>query len=422
MTYVTLLHTSKSFARKFYKLLPGVLWIMEQIGVGYFKVTNKHKKYVKEVLNSSRLSYGPYTKKFEQEFSNLHGVKYSCFCNSGTSALCIAIATLRETENWHDGDEILCPALTFIATSNMILDNNLVPVFVDVEPEYYGIDPEKIEEKITAKTKAIMAVHLFGLPCDMDPIMELAKKHNLKVIEDSCETMFVHYKGKPVGSFGDISCFSTYMAHLITTGVGGFACTNNLKYAEILRSLINHGRNNIYLAIDDDKGKSEQELKEIVSKRFNFIRFGYSFRATEMESALGIAELEGKDRMMKKRKHNAKYLTKRLKKFSKYLQLPKMRKDAEHAFMMFPIVIKDQNSNKQDLIYFLEKNNIETRDMVPLINQPVYVAQFGNLEEKYPVTANINKNGFFIGCHQGITKDQLNYIISKFEEFYSNRD
>ena len=170
----------------------------------------------------------------------------------------IAIAALKEANHWEDGDEIIVPALTFIATSNTIIQNNLKPVFVDVENGSFNIDPKKIEDKVTNKTRAILPVHLLGLPADMTPIMQIAKRHGFKVIEDSCETMFARYKGKSVGSFGDIGCFSTYVAHYIVTGVGGLNVTNNPKLATIMRSLANHGRDSIYITIDDDNTKSKK--------------------------------------------------------------------------------------------------------------------------------------------------------------------
>ena len=392
---------------------------MDRIGVGHFYATDQHKANVMDVLNSHRLSYGPYSKKFENIFAELHGVKFAAFCNSGTSALQIAVATLKETEQWNEGDEILCPALTFVASSNVIIMNNMHPVFVDVEEEYYGIDPQKIEEKITPRTKAIMVVHLFGQSCDMDSIMNIATKYNLKIIEDSCETMYASYKGKPVGSFGDISCFSTYVAHLLVTGVGGFVCTNKPEYARLNKSLINHGRDNIYLSIDDDKGKSKEELKEIIKRRFKFIRLGYSYRATEMEAALGLAELERREMDLVNRKEQAEFLLRELSDLSEYLRLPKVREGATHSFMMFPIVLKNPNVTKENLVYFLEENGIETRDMLPLINQPFYIEKYGELESKYPITAHINKNGFYIGCHPGLTRENLAFIVSKFREFFA---
>ncbi|MFA6023160.1 MAG: DegT/DnrJ/EryC1/StrS family aminotransferase [Candidatus Pacearchaeota archaeon] len=396
--------------------------IENQIGVGCADISDLEKKYVNKVLDSERLSYGPFLKEFEKKFAEKHDSKFAIAVNSGTDALRIALNCLKEVENWKDNEEVICPALTFVATANIILQNNMKPVFVDIDEKTYNMHPEKIEEKITEKTRAIMVVNLFGQPADMDPIIEIAKKHNLKIIEDSCETMLVKYKGKSVGSFGDIACFSTYVAHLIVTGVGGLMVTNNAKYAEIMRSIANHGRDGIYISMDDDKGKSENELKEIIQKRFKFIRTGYSSRITEMEGALGLAQLERADEILGKRKQNAEYLISKLNKFEDKIQLPLKSEDREHAYMMFPIVIKESAGiSKEELTFFLENNNIETREMVPLINQPVYQELYGkDIEDKFPVTKWINNYGFYIGCHQKLTTKELDYIISKFEEFFNN--
>jgi len=394
----------------------------EQIGVGCSDITDLEKKYVSEVLISGRISYGPFLKKFEQKFAEKHDSKFAIAVNSGTDALRIALACLKEKENWDEGDEVICPALTFIATSNAVMQNNLKPIFVDVEKDTYNIDPKKIEEKITSKTKAIVVVHLFGQPASMDQIIKIAKKNKLKIIEDSCETMAVKYKGKSVGSLGDIACFSTYVAHLISTGVGGLALTNNKEYAEIMRSLANHGRDGIYISIDDDKNKKDKDLREVVKRRFKFIRMGYSSRITEMEGALGLAQTERIDEMIDKRKKNAEYLISKLKKFEREIQLPEKRSDREHAYMMFPIVIKDKDIDKENFKVFLEKNNIETRDMVPLVNQPIYQKIFGkDLENKFPVAKWVNEKGFYIGCHQKLNKDDLDHIINKFGEFLDKK-
>ena len=392
-----------------------------QIGVGGTFIGVAARKYVDDVLTSNRLSYGKYTQKLEEKFARLHNRKFAIFCNSGTSALQVAVHALKEYYGWKSGDEVLVPAITFIATSNVILQNNLKPVFVDVDKDYYEIDPKKIEEKITPKTRAIMPVHLFGQPCDMDPILRIAKKHNLKVIEDSCETMFVKYKGEPTGSWGDIACFSTYVAHLLVTGVGGFALTNDSDLAVLLKSLFNHGRDSIYLSIDDDKTTDPRKLFKIANRRFNFIHIGYSYRATEMEAAIGLSGLTDKDKMLKKRRQNAAYLTAGLKKF-KDLQLPQIRPQTEHAFMMYPLVIKKDSKIKRDrLIYFLEKENIETRYLMPLLSQPIYKKLFGNIEENYPVAKWIDKNGFYIGCHQELKRSDLDYVIYTFEKFFQKK-
>lgn len=389
-----------------------------KISIGTANISSLQKLLVNRALNRNRLSYGEFTRKFEKEFADLHKRKFAIFCNSGTSALQASIHALKEMYSWQDGDEIIVPAITFIASSNTIIQNKLKPVFVDIEPNYYDLDPQKIEEKITKKTKAIMPVHMFGLPCDMDPIIDIAQKNKLKIIEDSAETMFVKYKGEPVGSWGDISCFSTYVAHLVVTGVGGLATTNNSDLAIIIKSLFNHGRDGIYLSIDDDDKKTVKELFNIVERRFSFIRLGYSYRATEMEAALGVGELKRKDKMLKKRQKNAIALIRGLEKFQRYLQLPRIRPQTEHAFMMFPIVILDKKIKRNKLVFFLEKYGIETRYMMPLLNQPVYKEIFGNLEDKYPVAKNINHNGFLIGCHQGLNGKDIEYVISVFSKFF----
>ena len=393
--------------------------IDHQLGVGCADIQDQEKKYVNEVLNNSRLSYGPFTRDFEQMFSSMHECKKALFVNSGTSALRIAVAALKEIHSWKDGDEIICPSTTFIASSNVILMNQLTPVFTDVSPVSYNLDPSKIEAKITKRTRAIMVVHLFGQPADMEPIMKIARKHKLKVIEDSCETMFAKYQGKSVGSFGDISCFSTYVAHFIVTGVGGLALTNNKKYFEVMRSLANHGRDLVYVTIDDDKNLTLKKFKEVVKRRFRFLRLGYSFRATEMESALGLAQLERKDEIVAARKKNAAILTAGLQPFEKYLQLPTWPCYSEHVFMMFPIVIKKGiKINRDELIMHLEINNIETRDMLPLVDQPVYKKIFGNILKNFPVSNWISTHGFYIGCHQKFTEEELKYVIEKFREFF----
>ena len=392
--------------------------LKKQIGVGGFAFGESEKKYLSEVIESNRLSYGPYTQRFESLFAEEHDCKYGVFCNSGTSALHVSLAALKEKYNWKDGDEVIVPAITFIATSNVVIHNKLKPVFVDVDKETYNINPHLIEEKITKNTRAIIPVHLFGLPAEMEPILEIANRYGLKIVEDSCETMFANYKGKRVGSFGDIGCFSTYIAHFLVTGVGGICTTNDPELTVMLKSLMNHGRDSIYVAMDDDK-KDGDELFRIVERRFKFIRLGHSFRATELEAAIGLGQLDHKDEIIAKRRSNANYLTNGLKDLREFLQLPRIPKDRDHNFMMYPIVLKQ--GNKKDLMFFLEENLIETRDMMPLLNQPVYRELFGNIEDKYPVAKRINNNGFYIGCHQYLKKHELDYMIKKFYGFFKVR-
>jgi perosamine synthetase len=387
-----------------------------QIGVGGLEITTREKELVNEVLNSNQLTYGPFTKRFENTFAEMHEVKHAHFMNSGTSALQIALQALKLVNGWKDGDEVLVPAVTFVATSNIVIHNNLVPVFVEVDQLTFNIDPSKIVEKITSRTRAIIPVHLMGLPCEMDPIMAIATEYDLKIIEDSAECMFATYKGKKVGSFGDVGCFSTYVAHYVVTGVGGFTTTSNSELAIKIRSLMNHGRDSIYLSSTDDLNAEGERLHEIVEKRFRFVDFGHSFRATELEAALGIGQLERADKIVEKRQQVAFKLMEGLVDLSDFLQLPHTPEDRTHTFMLFGIVTK--GNYKRKLVNFLEDMNIETRDLLPLINQPIYIKTFGDLKDEYPVAHFLNENAFYIGCHPFMTDEEIDYVIDIFHAFF----
>ena len=387
-----------------------------KIGVGGLEISDYEKQLVNEVLNSNRLTYGPVTKKFEEAFAKLHNCEFALFMNSGTSALHVALAAFKAMYGWHDGDEVLVPSVTFVATSNIILHNNMTPIFVDVEPLTYNIDWTKIEEKITSKTRAIIPVHLLGLPATMNPILELSKKYNLKIIEDSAECMFATYNDRKVGSLGDVAAFSTYVAHFLVTGVGGFATTSDPDLAVTMRSLMNHGRDSIYISCSDDEGLGQEKLHEVVAKRFMFVHVGHSFRCTELEAALGLGQLERKEDIISRRQDNAKYLTKHLSSLEEYIQLPTCPSDRTHAYMLYAVVVR--NESKRNLVNYLEDHNIETRDLLPLVNQPIYRRLYGDLEEELPVAKWINNSGFYIGCHSYLSIEELDYVISVFHDFF----
>lgn len=393
----------------------------KQIGVGGLTISERAKALVMEVLDSGRLSAGPMMARFESEIASIHGCRHGLMCNSGTSALQIALGALKERYGWQDGDEVLVPALTFVATANIVLYNNLTPVFVDVEREFFDIDPRKIEERITPRTRAIIPVHIAGLPCDMTPILDIARRYSLRTIEDSCEAMFVNYKGRPVGSFGDIACFSTYIAHIITTGVGGLCTTNDPDLLVSMKSLMNHGRDSIYIRCDDDQEVKGSDLFQIANSRFSFIRFGHSFRCTEMEAALGLAQIEDRRVRMARREEIANRLTQGLRPFGNYLQLPRAREGADHGFMFYPLAIIDPAVHRDDLILFLEERGIETRYLLPLIDQPIYRKVFGNLDAQYPVAARLNRNAFYIGCHPEMTDGDTEYVIEQFKQYFGER-
>jgi len=388
-----------------------------KIAIADLHIGKKAKEYVLKTLDSNRLSYGPMTEDFERQFAKIHRRKYAMVSNSGTSALQVALHALKEKYGWEDGDEVILPAVTFIASSNVVLHNRLKPVFVDVEPNYYCIDPKKIEAAITKRTKAIMPVHLFGQSADMKRIMAIAKRHDLRVIEDSCEAMFVKYMGEPVGSMGDVAVFSTYVAHIIVTGVGGIAVTNDDSLATTMKSLMFHGRDSIYLKMEDDDTQDRLKLNSLIERRFQFEHVGYSYRITEMESALGLAELENKERIIAGRKKVGRMITKALGPFKNYFQLPEVRDNAEHIYMLFPIVIKDTRIDKEDLLLFLEENGVETRLFMPLLNQPIYKKLFGDIEKNYPVARHLVRNGFIIGSHQYLGQKDAEYLNYLFRQY-----
>jgi perosamine synthetase len=390
---------------------------VKHIGVGTFKTTPRMAELVSEALLSSRISYGPMSQRFEREFAAIHDSRFAVLSNSGTSSLQVALQALKEIHGWADGDEVIVPALTFVATCNVVLHNRMKPVLVDVEPQHYGIDVNKLEAAITPRTRAIIPVHLFGMPCDMTSVMAIAQHHGLSVIEDSCECMFVNHAGKKAGAWGDIGCFSTYVAHLLTTGVGGLATTNNPDYAAKMRSLVNHGRDGIYISMDDGRGATGEELKEVISRRFRFESVGHSFRITEMEAALGVAQLETWQEMIMARYQNAIHLMEALAHCSQWLQLPSLRPNTGHAFMMFPLVLRYEESSR--LTAWLEEHGIETRGMLPLTNQPVYQAWCN--EDDFPVAKWINDSGFYIGCHQDLTPDDLDYMAETIQAYFGRQ-
>jgi dTDP-4-amino-4,6-dideoxygalactose transaminase len=390
------------------------------IPLGTLEISETQRRYVNQVLDSNRLSYGDFSREFERRFAAAHDARHAILMNSGTSALQVALAALREAGGWADGDEVIVPAVTFIATSNIVLMNGLRPVFADVEARTYNLDPARLEERITPRTRAIIPVHLCGLPCDMDPILDIARRHGLKVLEDSCETMFARYRGRPVGTLGDVAAFSTYVAHLIVTGVGGLVVTNDDDLAIACRSLMAHGRDSIYLSIDDDDTTDDARLRTIVERRFSFVRMGFSYRVTELEAALGVGQLEQKDAMLAWRRDNAARLSKGLERFAAHVQLPVVPPDREHAFMIYPIMTRD-GCDRDALVGHLEQRGVETRYLFPLLTQPVYRKLFGDTVDRFPVARAVHERAFYIGCHQGLTAEDIDYVVEAFDAFFRAR-
>ena len=353
--------------------------MVRKITLGTLNIGERGKQYVNDALDKNRLSNGEYTARLEREFAAAHQSRYGIFCNSGTSALQISLAALKEYNNYQDGDEVLVPATTFIATSNIVLQNNMKPVFVDVHPLTFDMNPLEIEKHITPRTRAIIPVHLFGLPANMLAIQAIASRHGLHIIEDSCETMFATVRGRSVGSFGDLACFSTYVAHLIVGGVGGIVTTDNKKLADLCRSLMAHGRSPVYTNIDQDDAITQ----DMIERRYSFERVGYSYRATELEAAIALSELERWEPNIATRRANAAYLTELLKPLEALVQTPLVQEEYTHSFMMYPMVL-NQTLKRDDVLMRLERNGIETRYLFPLLSQPAYQKIFPDWQRNIP--------------------------------------
>jgi len=387
------------------------------ITVGHFAFTPKARRYVREIMKSGRLSYGPFSQRFEAEFARLHNCAFAAFMNSGTSALHVALQAMKEQGGWKDGDEVIVPAQTFVATVNIVIHNRLKPVFVDVDPITYNLDHRKLIDAIRGgKTRAVIPVHLHGLPAQIDEICHDARAFGLQVLEDSCESMFAKFKGQPVGSWGDAACFSTYIAHLLSTGIGGLATTNNPDLAKRIRSLMNHGRDGIYLSIDDDDGLSGERLREVIAKRFSFTSIGHSFRATEFEAALGLAQLEGHEKMLAARKRNAMRLIENLRDLEDKIQLPIVPQDREHAWMMFPIVLRYED--KAGLTQHLEEHGIETRCIPRIVDQPCYASEYPDLAERFPVASWLTRSGFYVGVHSALDVGDMDRIADCIRQYF----
>jgi perosamine synthetase len=381
-----------------------------RVGIGTSSITPEDRQRVLTVLESGRLSAGPMTTTFEAAFAYLHGRRHAAMCNSGTGALQLAVQALRERHGWPDGAEVIVPAVTFVASINVILHNRLTPVLADVDPLTYNIDPEQAEACVSSRTVAIMPVHLFGQPANMTAIMDIARRYDLRVIEDSCETVAVRHRGRPVGSFGDFACFSTYMAHIVTTGVGGLALTDDDDLATMFRSLMNHGRDPRYMRIDDDEGLEDADLLETVWSRYRFTMRGQSFRATEMEAALGIGQLERLDAVLAARASVAAMLRDKLARPE--FQLPHVGDGNEHAYMMFPILCRESNIRDR-IVVALERGRVETRLMLPILGQPCYDDL--DFSGPFPVARMIGERGFYIGCHQDMTEGDVAHVATTVE-------
>ncbi|NND53259.1 MAG: DegT/DnrJ/EryC1/StrS family aminotransferase, partial [Flavobacteriaceae bacterium] len=289
-----------------------------KVPFGTVSLTEKSIKLIDAALKSKWVTRGKYVQEFEEKFAALFGVKYAVAVSSGTDADAIACATLYDY-GADRGDEVIIPALTFVATANSVLQAGLNPVFVDIDRNTLNINPDLIEAAITDKTRAIMPVHLMGKPAQMDKINQIAKKHKLIVIEDAAEAHGAEYKGQKIGSIGDMAAFSLYAAHIVTTIEGGIIVTNNEKMAGAMQSLRNHGMVN----------------------KFEFSRIGFSAKMNELEAAVGLGNIEIFDDILSKRRRNLLHLIDVFKDFEDYFIILKEEATEKIGPHAFSIIVKE---------------------------------------------------------------------------------
>ena len=371
-------------------------------------------------LLSTWVTMGKKVKKFENSFGRYIGSKYSVMVNSGSSANLLALSILTNpkfSKRIEAGSEVLTPAVTWATTLFPIVNVNLVPSIIDVGLEDFNLDVDKLRKSITKKTKAIMPVHLLGNPANMKEIIDIAKEYDLFVIEDSCEAHGAEFNNKKIGSFGDISTFSFFLSHHISTIEGGMLLTKNEEIFELAKSM------RIFGSIRDQKNKKQIAKKNPeLDPRFLFDSLGYNIRPTEIQGAFGIHQIKKLEKFIKIRTSNANFWNKKLAKFSNYLLLHSQRPNTRHAWFGYPITVRSPAPFSRDqLVNFLEKKNIETRPIMAgdITKQPAINLVKKKINRPLNNSKLIHSNSFFIGVHQGIGKIQRDYVVSVFEEFMS---
>jgi dTDP-4-amino-4,6-dideoxygalactose transaminase len=330
---------------------------------------------VVEVLKSGNLAYGKFAKEFEKEFANYIGVKHAIAVSSGTSALCISLKALIKK-----GDNVLTTPFTFIATSNSIMYAGGKPSFADIEPETFNLNPKKVNG-----AKLILPVHLYGQTCDMDEMLETAHAKGGFVIEDACQSHGAEYKGKKVGSIGDVGCFSLYPSKNITSGEGGVITTNNDKIAEFCRFYRNHGQSEVY----------------------NYQQEGFNYRITDICASIALAQLKKLENFIKKRRENAKFLTQELGGIEG-MQTPVEANYARHVYNQYTIRVKKRDKFAE----LLKKKGVDCRVYYPqLIPDSPYYKKLGYVNIKCPEAERACAEVLSIPVHPSLTEDELKYIV-----------
>lgn len=358
----------------------------------------KDIKYVIEALKTGWISSaGKFIEEFEDRWAKYCGMKYGIAVSNGTLALQAAIAAC----GLKPGAEIIMPSFTIISCAQAAIYNDCVPIFVDCDPRTWTIDVAKIEDKITARTKAIMPVHIYGHPCDMDPIRKIASKHKLIIIEDAAEAHGAEYKGKKCGGFGDLSCFSFYANKIITTGEGGMVLANSSVYAEKLRSLRN--------------------LCFRKERRFYHTELGNNFRFTNLQAAVGCGQFERVEELVRKKRWIGKVYNQRLKDIPG-LTLPVEEAWAKNVYWMYGVVLDGQcGLDAKKFADKLKARDIETRPFfLGMHEQPVF-KKMGFLKKgSFPVTERISKFGLYLPSGLTLKEKQIDTVCKAVRKILGN--
>jgi perosamine synthetase len=361
-----------------------------QIPVAAPVLNGNEKKYVLDCLDTTWISSnGKYINKFEEKFAEYIDVNHAITCCNGTVALHLALLAIGINE----GDEVIVPTLTYIATANAVTYCRAKPVFVDSEQDTWNINPNLIEDKISSKTKAIIVVHLYGHPVNIAPIIKIAKKYNLYVIEDAAEAHGAQYRNKMIGSIGDLATFSFYGNKIISTGEGGMVVTNDPGLEKKIRMLRGQG-------VDPDK-------------RYWFPIIGYNYRMTNIAAAIGLAQLENVEWHIGRRKEVAKVYFKKLCNNEKLI-FQKGKDWAKPVYWMVSVAVKSSEITRDEIMMLLEKKGIETRPVFyPMHILPPYKSS-SNLN--YPIADEIAKHGINLPTWAGLTENDVIYVCECINE------
>ncbi|MBM3299461.1 MAG: DegT/DnrJ/EryC1/StrS family aminotransferase [Deltaproteobacteria bacterium] len=356
----------------------------------------REMRYVMDCIETNWVSSaGKYIELFEEKFSQYCNVPYGVACSNGTTAIHLALAALGVGP----GDEVIIPDFTLIVSANMVILSGARPVLVDVDPRTWCIDPELIEAKITSRTRAIMLVHMYGHPCDMEAIMDIARRHNLFVIEDCAQAHGAEVNGKKVGSFGDAACFSFYGNKILTTGEGGMVLCKEEKVARRLRLLRN------------------QAFQE---PRFVHEVMGFNYRLTNIQAAIGVAQTEMIEEKVEKKRWIGKTYNELLAGTTS-LTLPVEEPWATNVYWMYGVLVQESfGVDKDSLMNKLKDKGVDTRSFFcPMSLQPVFKGddpRYPDVSGEYPVSVDLWNRGLYLPSGLGLTRSQMEEVVGKLLE------